>query len=176
MMLGGGYRTASASNGTEEVTITGTGPAFTLAIGGALVDNVILFGQLNFASALEPEVRSSTLGTMTLTNTDVDFFGLGGGLAYYVVPVNLYIAGALLMSQLQVSRQGNSDNSADVTDEGMGLDLTVGKEWWVSSNWGLGLAAQFFVARMPDAGSNVTGQRVHWNAVATTLAFSATFN
>jgi hypothetical protein len=176
MMLGGGYRTASASSGTEELTITGTGPAFTLAIGGALVDNVILFAQLTLATASEPEIRSSTLGTMTLNNADADLFGLGGGLAYYVVPVNMYISGALLLSQLQLSEQGNTDNTADVTDNGLGLDLTVGKEWWVSSNWGLGLAAQLFFARMPDAGNNATGAQVQWNAVAATFAFSATYN
>ena len=176
MMFGGGYRKASASTSTDEVTISGTGPALTFAIGGALVDNVVIFGQLTIASALEPQLRSSTQGTTTLNNTDTDLFGIGVGLAYYVMPVNVYISGALLMSQLELSEHGNSDNSADLTDEGLGVDLTVGKEWWVSSNWGLGIAAQLFFARLPGVGTSTTGERVHWNTVATTLAFSATFN
>jgi hypothetical protein len=49
----------------------------------------------------------------------------------------------------------------------------IGKEWWVSDNWGLGIAGQFFAGRMND--SEAPGAPT-WETTAAALVFSATCN
>jgi hypothetical protein len=55
------------------------------------------------------------------------------------------------------------------------LEGQVGKEWWVSSNWGLGLAGRALLGAMKDrplVNENVTT----WRLAAFSLLFSATYN
>jgi hypothetical protein len=49
----------------------------------------------------------------------------------------------------------------------------VGKEWWVTQDWGLGLAGQFQVASMKD---HPDGVSTRMTAETFSLLFSATFN
>jgi hypothetical protein len=51
-------------------------------------------------------------------------------------------------------------------------DGVVGKEWWISQNWGFGLAGEFIAASMKDE----TDPKVTWTASAYSLLFSATYN
>jgi len=48
---------------------------------------------------------------------------------------------------------------------------TVGKEWWVSANWGLGAALRASFARTPD---KTTGSA--WLGYFAAALFSATYN
>ena len=55
---------------------------------------------------------------------------------------------------------------------GFGAKLAVGKEWWVSDHWGLGLAAEAVLAITPDSGTNPPT----WTTFGGGLTFSATYN
>jgi hypothetical protein len=104
---------------------------------------------------------------------DLDLFGIGPGIAYYLEPANLYFSGTLAFSQVSQSTDSSSsdDNSTSLTDMGLGMALTVGKEWWVSQNWGLGVAALFHVASM-----KVKYVDTRMSATALSFLFSATYN
>lgn len=56
---------------------------------------------------------------------------------------------------------------------GFGVKVAVGKEWWVSDHWGLGLALEFQFAsnRETSAGFTTT-----WNSFGGGFSFSATYN
>jgi hypothetical protein len=62
------------------------------------------------------------------------------------MPYNTFISGTLLFTRLVWSEDdlGEEDSEADneYSEPGVGLSLSVGKEWWVSSNWGLGVGAR----------------------------------
>ena len=58
------------------------------------------------------------------------------------------------------------------TDPGFGMDLLVGKEWWVSSSWGLGLAAQFIYGSAKDREPALE----RWTTFGGGLLFTATYN
>jgi hypothetical protein len=63
------------------------------------------------------------------------------------------------------------------TEFGPGLSLVLGKEWWVSDNWGLGLAGQLYAARMKDRQPAFVGSETPtWRALGLNLLFSASFN
>ena len=170
IQLGPGYtRMTSSDGGAGELTIKGSGAGFTLALGGAVAENLIVFGELGGDSASQPsfEVNGNTLGN---ADGSAGVSGIGVGLAYYIMPTNLYLSGALLGARLSSRDRANNTSTSDL---GVGVDLSLGKEWWVSDNWGLGIAAQFLAAHIKD-GSD--GTDVTWNALGFALAFSATFN
>ena len=56
---------------------------------------------------------------------------------------------------------------------GLGFQAMVGKEWWVTADWGLGVAADLLLSSMKDdpAVSNDT-----YSATTFGLLFSATYN
>ena len=61
-------------------------------------------------------------------------------------------------------------NSLGSSDNGYGLYLNIGKEWWITGNWGLGLAVFDYFGYVPDkAGGNIRN-RVFG------ILLSATFN
>jgi hypothetical protein len=104
-----------------------------------------------------------------------DLFGIGAGLAYYM-PNNLYLSGTLAFAQLSSGDEDNTETRSE-TDFGPGLSLTFGKEWWVSDNWGLGVALNLFVARMKDKEAAYPGfDKPVWRGTAVSLLFSASFN
>ena len=93
--------------------------------------------------------------------------GVGAGVTYWFMPVNLYLTGTLGIGTLRVDGGGNSDTS----DAGFALEMALGKEWFVSDRWGLGIGAGFTYHAIPDGGIDES-----WSGTSFTLRFSATFN
>lgn len=98
-----------------------------LAVGAAVSRHVILFGELS-----ESQVRQSD----GMDPGDFSLVVAGPGVAYYLEPSNVFFSGALGWAGF------GSTRAWDHSGQGMTGRLSVGKEWWVSSNWGLGLAAE----------------------------------
>jgi hypothetical protein len=98
-----------------------------LAVGAAITPHVILFGELG-----ESQVRQSD------GSSPVEFSLVvaGPGVTYYLEPSNFFFSGALGVSGF------GSTRAWDHSGSGLTGRLSFGKEWWVSSNWGLGLAAE----------------------------------
>jgi opacity protein-like surface antigen len=99
--------------------------------------------------------------------------GIGPGMAYYFQPVNIYLSVTAGFSKVQI-QDSNTQNVLASTNWGFGLSTMLGKEFWVSDNWGLGVALQFHYGSMPDTTPVAPAPTVHSNALA--LLFSSTFN
>lgn len=152
-------------------TIAGLGPAIDSALGIAVVPNLILLANLVLTSAIDP---THTYGgkSETLSNTEMNLYGLGIGLAYYVEPLNLHVSGTVSLSWLTLEDTSNaSQGSSDFTDLGFGASFAAGKEWWVSSEWGLGATTMFRYASLAlkDYPARLT-------AIGVSLLFTATYN
>lgn len=74
-------------------------------------------------------------------NVDLSLGALGAGITYYIMPANVYLSGSVGVGNLTADVQGSSA-SID-SGNGLVLDATLGKEWWVGSKWGLGVAGAF---------------------------------
>jgi hypothetical protein len=182
--IGPGYTHMSANSTGNDIVISGTSGAFGLAMGGAVTGNLILFGTFTFASISNPNIKVNGMSTdanglpFSTGGGTADSFGIGAGAAYYIEPTNLYLSGSLLANQLQINDSNGS--SVGQTNFGVGFEGLVGKEWWVSDNWGLGVAAQFLWASMKDkadaTGLVTTGDTPTWTSAAFSLLFSATYN
>jgi hypothetical protein len=99
-----------------------------------------------------------------------DAMGIGPGVTYYIMPQNIYASGSVLLHFLTLSEQ-HSNQSADLSDTGVAFSLMFGKEWWVSPDWGLGVAGQFMLG---SAKAKYFDGR--WTTVGAGVLLSATYN
>ncbi len=167
LYIGPAYTRMTASEAGSDYAIKGSGGAFGIAVGWAIKDNLILYGQLFDDIAMDPTVERDGVST-TANDTAAGVVGPGIGLTYYLMPTNLYLSATLGMTQLTIQEDGEEVGE---TDFGPGLSAMFGKEWWVSANWGLGLAGQAFFGSMKDKGGSPT-----WTTTAFAVVFSATYN
>lgn len=167
MDLGAGGMSTSAEQGGIEVEASGGAGQFSIGLGGALTPNLILAGQLWGTSMPDPsvEVNGSDLGDADAT---VSLSGIGVQLVYYFMPLNLYVSATPSITQLTFDDGDVSEDS----ETGFGLKLAVGKEWWVSDNWAVGVNGQFAFS---SNDSEVEGEP-SWGTRWFGVAFSATYN
>jgi hypothetical protein len=163
--LGFGYMTSSESG----VTLSGFAGLAGVAIGGAIQENSILAVHIIDAVAQNPTVSAG--GSSANTNdTSVTLWGIGPQYTYYFMPANVYLSTTLALTRMHSSSPGASGDS----DWGIGTRVAVGKEWWVSDHWGLGVVGHVSFSSnqdpVPGGGSNAL---TTW---ALGFAFSATYN
>jgi hypothetical protein len=170
--LGGGYTNMTASSGADSLKVAGGGIGFGVAVGGAIAPNLIIYGTIVTSQAENPDtsVNDMSLGS---SSGSAGVEGIGPGLAYYIQPSNVFFAASLLGSRLTFT--DNAGNRTANTNVGFTFEGMVGKEWWVSDNWGLGVSGELMLGAMKDkAIAGVDGPT--WHVVAFNVLFSATFN
>jgi hypothetical protein len=123
---------------------TGTGSTYTAAVGHVIDENLVLFGELLDTAV----IHSSGAG--------LNLFGFGPGLAYYFEPINAHLSGGIAFSTVRIS-PGPLGGAAYSTKVGMGLNLSLGKEWWLAREWGIGLAGQGHLAAIQDGNDRASG-------------------
>lgn len=163
MDLGAGGMASTADSGGYEFEVSGVAGQFSIAVGGAIKNNLILAGRAWAVAAEDPtlEVDGADYGEADAT---VTLSGIGLDVTYYL-PSNVYFSATPSLTTLTVESDGDDYD----TDTGFGLRLAVGKEWWVSENWGLGLNGQAILSTNDDHGDT-------WTSAWVGIAFSATFN
>lgn len=66
-------------------------------------------------------------------------------MSYSFSPTNIYIAGLIACAVSIIENSRNNYN-----DFGLGTNLVLGKEWWISKNWGIGLAGYYHYSKIPE--------------------------
>jgi hypothetical protein len=84
------------------------------------------------------------------------------------MPINLYLSGSLGFGRLEIDIDGFGSGD---TDTGPVFEAVVGKEWWVSRNWALGVAGVLGIHSIDD-----DLVRENWTGSNLEVRFSATFN
>ena len=141
--------------------------AFSLSLGGALSEHWILFGEM---SAVESRTDVA-LGAAGTRIREADLFGVGAGAAYYFTRSNAYVSTTLLDTNLiltidQPTAEGRSELRSAST---AGLHVAAGKEWWVGSEHGIGVAVGLMFAS-----SKI--ETVRWQGLSTGVSLSWTYN
>jgi hypothetical protein len=171
LFLGGGRIAISESVGGQDGKVHGGGVSFGVAVGGAVVENLILYGEFYFMSADDPTVE---LGGVSLpaSGSSLVSAGIGPGIAYYIQPVNIYLSATFGAARVEI-QDADTQAVRGSSKWGLGLSTMIGKEFWVSDNWGLGAALQFHYGSMED---NVPSPAPTIRSNAIALLFSSTFN
>ena len=161
-----GYATTDIDDGVDQIDLSGMTGDLEIAIGGMVARNLALHGTLLGWAIADPDVQfNSNSGEFP---GDLSLSAAGIGVTYFFMPTNLYLSGTVGFGQLtlDVDGVGNAD-----TDTGFVFEGTLGKEWWVSDNWGIGLSGAFGFHSIPDDGIDES-----WKGANFALRFSATFN
>lgn len=168
--LGGSNILAEPDSGGDQ-EITGSMGTFELSVGGALTENLILHGTVNTMGMSDANFS----GQGDAFEGEYDEVGIGFvgvGVTYYIMPANVYVSSSIGANGIYLN--GNDEDSdREMDSNGAGLIVQVGKEWWVSDNWGLGLAAQTHLGGLAVEDS---GGDVDWGYFNYGLVLSATYN
>lgn len=164
-----GAFSSSEEGGGNKLEITGSGGLFNFAVGGAVADNLILHLDLSSVGSSDPTVKlnGQEVGTADEIESSTSLIGIG--LTYYF-PSNMYLTGAVGSGLSKIKINGEEAS----TDRGYGINFMIGKEWWVSENWGLGLAGQLLYTSCPDQFAD--GTEADFNTTTLGVLFSATYN
>jgi hypothetical protein len=142
--FGFGGNTGTDAEGAEDV-MRGGASTSSVAIGACVVEDLAVHAELFHAALVAPEVLEDDV-VIVDTVGKYGMFGAGVGITYYFMPTNLYLSAALAATVLYA----DFGVVAFKSDAGVGLDFLIGKEWWVSDNWGLGVAGQFIFSNTPS--------------------------
>ena len=112
------------------------------------------------AVKMDPSTILMTMGMVTQR--------LGLGVTYYIMPVDLFVSGSVGIGWLAF--EDDAGQSKD-TSAGIALDALIGKEWWVGSDWGIGVAAQLLYMHVKDYTDDAG-----MDAFAVNVLFTATYN
>lgn len=152
--------------GDRDETLKGVGSHLSISIGGALTENLILAGNVFATATSEPDYEERGVDR-EVGDLTAGFSGVGPQLTWYFMPANVYVSGTAGLGSLTIE----SDVGDSESVSGFATRLAVGKEWWVSNNWGLGLGghAVFARTRQEDGGGR-------WRTWSFGVTFSATYN
>ena len=169
-LLGGpNYISSGFSTMGVKASVSGFGGFFDFAVGSAVAQNVVIYGEATMYSLLSGSIKvtgnNGTTAEADTTDNGVSI-GLGPGAAYYLMPINLYFGGSL---QVNFLRGDLYKSGVDYPDIGLAFNGDVGKEFFVSDDWGVGANLRLTYARN-------SFQSVTYNTFALALCFSATFN
>jgi hypothetical protein len=162
LRLGPGYSKLRV----DELVSSGVATDFSVSIGGVISDNLVLFGESNVVQIKNPSLSYRGKEAET-EGVNISIVGIGAGLAYYVMPLNAFVAASAGLS----SGSMKAPTASAKTKSGFGGTLRVGWEAWASDNWGLGVCAQFQMSSMKDTVDEST-----WASKTASIALSATYN
>ena len=169
--IGAGYYLSK----TDSVSLSGVSVPVAFALGGAVIENLIIAPELWLAVSPSPHVPVA--GTVAWAFTG----GFGLNFTYYFMPSNVYVA--MTPSYVHVDSYrgcpgggegycpGSNPPSSTLEVNTFGMRTAFGKEWWVSTHWGVGVAIEFIFTLTARGVTGASG-----NALAGGLTLSTTYN
>jgi len=162
----GWLRAKYAPSSSDWGSGSGSGLPAALSVGFAFANSLVLFAEFYEMQVRNPSGDSEIV--------DLEWQGVGPGLKYYLMPVNIFLSSSLLVSQFTAHNSTPGDWRYGlnlVSDWGITGRFSLGKEWWISSNWGLGIAGEIVLGRM--GGGDEGGS---YSVKGLSLLASASFN
>jgi len=162
---GFGSLTATKADVREGSLVVGLG----VDVGSAVIENLIVRGRLRGAVSY---YRDNDFGANVLFS----FGTLGIGVDYYFTPINIYVGGTVSVAGITRADEDRANRSK----AGIGLDLDVGKEWWISRRWAIGIALRATYIDVAPANilraADIDPSDARLRSFHVGLQFSATFN
>ncbi len=163
---GPGYA-SSSENLSPEVTLSGVSGDFNMAFGAVITENLAVHATIFGWNVVSPDVESGGVSA-ELSDTSLSLAAFGAGVTYYLGDSNFYVTGSAGAGKLSLDIDILGTVDSDV---GFAADFAVGKEWWVSDKWGLGVALGGGFHSIPDSNSDLSLTGGSFG-----LRFSATMN
>jgi hypothetical protein len=147
--IGGGSMKETFDSGSDlEGSASGAGMMGSIDIGAAITDELTIHGRIGLLQVFSPSLEEN--GEEVDLPYEATLVGIliGPGLTYNIMPLNLYITavGGLNIIGLTFDEEDEDfeEEFRDSPNAGFGLNLDVGKEWWVTTQTGIGVAGRFW--------------------------------
>lgn len=141
--------------GSSSIQTKGGAGGTNIRIGAAIKDNLVLHAGLLTGVSGALSVKSDGDGSGIISGADNLVMRIyAGGVSYYFMPSNIFVSGSLGLGTLEIRK----NLEEIVSDPGLGLIAKVGKDWWISKNWDLGLSFELGYLRVntkPDGMTEV---------------------
>jgi hypothetical protein len=188
--LGVGYFSSSGSASEtgfadSNYTVKGGALALDISIGGAVAPGVILAASLTGTSTGSATVHTDGFPD---TSSSAALSALGLMVDYYPNPAEgFHLGGALSIAGVSYNSDSQSNNNDD-TRAGGAISGHIGYEWWVGTDWSIGLMGRITYAhatrRIDVSSTTVNGVQItaagsqEWkdSVVSPAVLFVATYN
>ncbi len=179
LRLSGGFGyTQTEIDALKDIKIKGVSNTYSFAIGYAVIENLIVEAEIFGSHTSDPDLSPS--GKFYENDLNAISNGFGIGATYYLMPINIYASASVGFSRVILNLDDSGlfdDGSEQIKSEGgVGFSITVGKEWWVSDNWGLGVAGQFVYVYAKMKEEQEIPQSKETDSLSVGLLLSATYN
>jgi len=166
-------RNWNANGESDEISVDGTGPALRLQLGASVIPNLIVYGEISGSYMREPDVVWDDI-PQTPEHTNFLILDYGLGATYYILPYDFCISGSLTASQ---TKYGYEESGKIIyTDIGLGANLLIGKEWFLSEKIGAGFALYYHLSNLDDERYKVSVKNTVWGILAAFNFKLADFN
>jgi hypothetical protein len=132
---GGGYTRTAITERGDRFALKGTSGSIDFAIGAVVKKNLAVHVTLGAWGLIDPKAESNGMEEVA-SNASMTMVLIGGGFTYYLGPSNVYLTASGGAAKLRLELEGESNES----NTGIAFDAGVGKEWWVSDRWGIGVS------------------------------------
>ena len=132
---GGGYSRTAIDEDGDRLALKGVSGSIDAAIGAMVKENFAVHATLGGWALIDPTLEFAGLEEV-VNDASVTVILVGGGFTYYLGRSNTYLTASVGASTLTIDLEGESDES----DTGVAVDVGLGKEWWVSDRWGIGVS------------------------------------
>lgn len=178
--LGYGNYIENYKNDGIKLKAEGSQVEFGIKVGGAVIQNLILHGFIEtttFTEGLEVQTNDQQkIDNILAEDNYVQTLFLGGGTTYYLPGENnIYLSaslGAVFYTEYQVNFLGKT-KKISTHEPSVGFILSIGKEWWVGNELGLGVAATY---KQSSTKSELFDFEGDTSFKAVSIAVSLTFN
>lgn len=168
--LGSGTFTGERMGERGQQRFQGALGSFELAVGGAVREDLIVHATIISAGLPQPDFQTHGDGFPD-EGSDVTVGFLGVGVTYYLSN-NIYLSGSLGGNNI-IFHEPGKESTLKLQGDSVSATVQVGKEWWVSENVGMGVAAQ------AQAGGLIyeqEGKESDWGYFNYGLLLSLTYN
>jgi hypothetical protein len=160
--------------GPYKEDMIGTGGQLDIKIGASISRNLIAHATLISNTMEHPTVKlSNSTESQVYNNLVVGEAVVGVGLTYYVMPYNIFFSGSGGLGNFSTMHNDNKALNA-ISNKGFSWQLKMGKEWWISKNWGLGFGFTFGKTTTKNIPYNSAIEKLDSNRFA--VLFNATFD
>lgn len=158
--------------GKDFINFTGFSVGNSIQIGGAVSENLIIFGESGGVYAINPSIKVFDNEVDNTEDFLVGFGGFGPGVTYYFMPANVYLS-VTILADVAIFKSGGETSRSDM---GYGFNFMAGKEWWSGEQWGLGISLYFRYGSQTDMGESGDQDDLTISGYSFGALFSATFN
>jgi hypothetical protein len=154
-----------------KMDFTGTGAQFDFKIGGRIGENLILHASMISSSISGPTISISDRSVKVPDDYSIGETMMGVGVTYYFMPSNFFLSGSLGLGNFSLVSTEDDINVS--TKKGFSMQLKVGKEWWISKNWGFGIGLTYGKTNLTNKSDGVE-EKMDSNRFG--ILFNTTFN